>query len=594
MSLRLVSTLRYLRPVQVAYRVRRAARSIVNRALPGFAARRLQRRIPARPACRQFAPPAWESKPCMTGYGMFSAEGLERGEFRFLNSAKTFSGPIAWKNPEQSYLWDFNLHYFEYIHCVASRPGGADRVRGWMREWIAGNPCPREPGWHPYTTSLRTMNWVRFFLAHPDGGVAHDDLLRSLYAQLLFLESNLEKHLLANHLLENGRALLFGGLFFSGKDADRWRAVGARILADEIDEEYLPQGGHYERSPMYHCILLEGLLETAQLLHAAGSPPAWLPELLRMCDWLWKIRTPDGWYPLFNDAAFGISAPPDHLLETAGRHFGWIPPAPAALSDCDQLCVMRTGSWYCAIDGAEIGPSYNPGHAHSDNFTFELFFDGRPVVVDSGTHHYDRDAARLDERRTAAHNTVVVNGIEQSDVWGSFRVGRRSNPGRVTWREQPAGTLIFEGEYQNAVEPASRIAHQRTVRLDETDGLLVEDTLTGRGMLNAASYLHLAPGWSAEADGPGLRLRLGTLELSLSLSPGLVATIDDYRYAPQFGLSLPARCIKLSRQAPDRLQMACAISRRSGRELSFPRAEHPAAAGATRHASIRQPEPIAR
>ena len=33
------------------------------------------------------------------------------------------------------------------------------------------------------------------------------------------------------------------------------------LLYKELDEQILPDGSHYEQSPMYHCILLDRLLD---------------------------------------------------------------------------------------------------------------------------------------------------------------------------------------------------------------------------------------------------------------------------------------------------------------------------------------------
>jgi hypothetical protein len=78
---------------------------------------------------------------------------------------------------------------------------------------------------------------------------------------------------------------------------------------------------------------------------------------------------------------------------------------------------------------ADVGdpcPPDLPAHAHADCLSFELAADGRRVVVDPGTSTYTEGAQRTHERSTAAHNTVAVDGADQSEVWGAFRAGRRA------------------------------------------------------------------------------------------------------------------------------------------------------------------------
>jgi hypothetical protein len=135
-------------------------------------------------------------------------------------------------------------------------------------------------------------------------------------------------HLLANHLLKNGKALFFGGVFFTGPEAERWRARGLEILLREADEQILADGGHYERSPMYHCIVLEDYLDVLNLLQAVpGLVPAEAENRLRAAAsralrFLADITAGDGRIPLFNDAAFGIVAEPGVLVDYGSRVVG--------------------------------------------------------------------------------------------------------------------------------------------------------------------------------------------------------------------------------------------------------------------------------
>ena len=71
---------------------------------------------------------------------------------------------------------------------------------------------------------------------------------------------------------------------------------------------------------------------------------------------------------------------------------------------------------------------YLPGHAHADTLTFELSVHGQRLLVNSGTSCYGTGAERLRQRGTAAHNTVVLNDEDSSEVWGGFRVARRARP----------------------------------------------------------------------------------------------------------------------------------------------------------------------
>jgi uncharacterized heparinase superfamily protein len=563
----LFHTLRYLRPVQWRYRIKNTLQGQLHKRFPAYTRTALLRRVPAaimlRPSVGRVA---WFEKTHDGAYGFFRAAEIAEGRFTFLGCTRQFDGPVRWRNADVSYLWDFNLHYFEYLEPLAElgTEESAACTRALIAAWIAENPCPVQPGWHPYPLSLRTINWIKLFINHP--GFADDAALRSLYAQFLFLERNLEGHLQVNHLLENGRALLFGGLYFDGPDADRWFKLGLHLLMQEVDEEYLPHGGHFERSPMYHCILLEALLDTHAYLVAAGHGTAWLAGPLRgMCAWLEDIRTPDGWFPLFNDAAIGVSAAPDEVLRNAARMLGYERKATLAeVRDCDQFYVLDAGAVVCAIDGAPIGPSYNAGHAHSDNFTFELFVDGAKVVADAGTSTYEVTPQRIAERSTAAHNTVLINGVEQSEAWGGFRVARRSNPD-ISHAGRSGECLVFRGRYRNQVESFQELSHERVIALHDSGWMLVWDRIEAGGAITAESLCRLVPECEVIGTTDGFAIsRPGGGALRLWPIGCQRATLREDRYGPEFGKSLPATQVSMIAEGARRVAFGYFIARDGG------------------------------
>ncbi|MFO1266416.1 MAG: heparinase II/III family protein [Rubrivivax sp.] len=114
---------------------------------------------------------------------------------------------------------------------------------------------------------MRIVNWIKWFLA---GEPAQAPWLASLAVQARWLAQRLEWHLLGNHLFANAKALFFAGLFFEGREADEWLATGARILERELPEQVLDDGGQFERSPMYHALALEDVLDLLNVLRDAG------------------------------------------------------------------------------------------------------------------------------------------------------------------------------------------------------------------------------------------------------------------------------------------------------------------------------------
>lgn len=560
-------TVRHLRPVQWRYRLLQTMRESLRQRFPARWRRSLLRRVPGVPEIRhpQHAV-EWFHRAHDGSHGMFSTAEVLEGRFTFLNQGKQFGEGIEWLNPEFTYLWDFNLHYFEWLSALASqgevKPAGETReaMAKALDSWIEANPCPSKPAWHPYPTSLRIINWVKSLRLHPELG--SDVVHRSLYAQSLGLERNLEGHLMVNHFLENGRALLFAGLYFSGRDADRWVVRGLEILRQELTEEWLPRGGHFERSPMYHAILAEGLLDTHALLSAHDRPADWLAApLRRMCEWLASVQTPDGWFPLFNDAAIGISASPDTILANASRLIGYERPSTTdPVRDCDGLWILEDDTFVCAVDGAPIGPDYNPGHAHADNLSFEAWYRGKKLVVDPGVYTYDSGPVRDWFRSSFSHNTVVINGLEQSETWGGFRVARRSHARSRACRK--GELLVFQGEYSNATAREEGVRHERILALLPEGAMLIWDRIHARESIHAESTCQFAPEWTARKVGDGhLTLALGTGdELHLStLDEGEVQT-EAGVYSPEFGRAVAVSRVRMIRSGRRLLETGYLIS----------------------------------
>jgi uncharacterized heparinase superfamily protein len=422
--------------------------------------------------------------------------------FRFLNEEREV---VSWNDAGASKLWLYNLHYFE------------SPEEELIEAWIEGNSTGEGNGWEPYPLSLRIVNWIKYALA---GGRLSPAAQNSLVAQAEALSSRIEFHLLANHVFVNGKALLFAGAFFGGADADRWLAKGLKILSAQIAEQILPDGGHFERSPMYHELILEDILDLINLRRCfALQIPDWSEVASRMLGWLRQMMHPDGEIALFNDAAFGIAPRPAQIGNYAARLAITASNEPLGGSGYVRL---ERGETVLLFDAAPIGPDYQPGHAHADTLSFEVSYRGRRVLVNSGTSTYEKNAERLRQRSTAAHNTVRIDGADQSEIWGAFRVARRARPfGLKTDRNS-----YVEAAHTGYHRLPSPVTHRRRVELDE-DRVTVTDTLEGDGEHAIELFWHLYPG----------------AKVSIQTDPDVRTDEQDSTFHPEFGLILPNRCI---------------------------------------------------
>jgi uncharacterized heparinase superfamily protein len=240
-------TLRHLKVGQVLGRVRfRLARP----------APELQAAPPLRASGGAWLPPA-QREPSLVG----------PSRFRFMNVEHDLD-QVGWDDPAVDRLWRYQQHYFDDLNAIdaASR---ADWQQALLTRWQRDNPPARGTGWEPYPVSLRIVNWIKWQL----GGAALDaDALHSLAVQARWLRQRLEWHLLGNHLFANAKALVFAGAFFDGTEAEGWLRNGLDIVQRELGEQVLADGGHFERSTMYHALALEDLLDLVNLACARAAP----------------------------------------------------------------------------------------------------------------------------------------------------------------------------------------------------------------------------------------------------------------------------------------------------------------------------------
>ena len=465
---------------------------------------------------------------------------------------------VGWDGPGVARLWRYHQHYFDDLNAQGAEHRDPLHVE-LIARWIAANPPGHGPGWEPYPLSLRIVRWIQWLLgdhAAPAG------MIDSLAAQARWLTQRLETHLLGNHLFANAKALVFAGLFFSGDEARTWLRCGVRILQRELGEQILADGGQFERSPMYHALALEDVLDLIAAIDALGAGvaetialrdelAARVPAMLR---WLRAMTHPDGTLGRFNDCADGV-APANPALFRLAADLGFAASAEERLDGAGGVLPLaesgylrvEQGAAVALIDVAPVGPDYLPGHAHADTLSFELSLGGRRVVVNGGTSCYGEGAERARERATAAHSTVEVAGQSSSEVWAGFRVGRRARP-QPPRIERDADSIRIASAHDGYSHLAGRPMHRRSWRF-APGSLVVEDEVSDARWPALARY-HLAPGLALAADGSG-RWRVSdgdAVVAEIEVMAGSAHAQASF-HAPRFGLVEPTTCLAITLDA---------------------------------------------
>lgn len=442
--------------------------------------------------------------------------------FTFLNLTQTFINEIDWNFQSYGKLWNYNLQYFALIN----QEGLSEEIRVyWLREFYTKLSLGTVK-LEPYPASLRIMNIIRFFSLDKARKTKYVDILINLHAELNWVHSNYEYHLLGNHLLENSFAMLMGSYFFGEK---YWENKAFATLEVQLNEQILDDGAHFELSPMYHQIILFRVLEAIDYLPEEAKLFRFLrSKATLMFGWLKQITYSNGDIPHFNDSADGITFTSQELFKLA-----------ADLGiDSNEVRLHESGfrkltnaNFELIADVHGISPSYQPGHNHSDHLSFILYFEGKPLIVDPGTSTYNISERRNWERSSMAHNTVTVNNMDQSEVWSGFRVGRRAN---VKILNESQSEISASAEYKE-------LLHIRNFSISESS-ILISDKLNVGSLAMARFYLH-----------PDIGIKNNNSK-SLTLTNGIKVTfeeidelcISNYEFSEGFNKLASGICVEAS------------------------------------------------
>jgi len=515
------NTLRHLKPIQIYYRICYFARNkIIKPKLTHPSGKNL-----------------YSYSFLKFIQGIAPLESYYNGSFSFLNqTAKHFSLLTGegdqgvkqdWNFPDFGKLWTYNLNYFDYLQQPSlTREKGIELIHNFIHQSES-----HTTGLDPYPTSLRIINWIKFISRH---SINDPLIIESLHDQCKLLLKNIEYHLLGNHILENGFALFSAGLFYNETG---FYEKGRQILVTQLNEQILDDGGHFELSPMYHAIILNRLLDLINILqNNPGTDQELLPfiqeKASRMILWISEMTFSSGDIPLFNDAARNIAPDTKQLLDYADRL--------DITSKSENYKLSASGyrkyasnCFEMIIDAGIVGPRYIPGHAHADMLNFELYINGKPYIVDTGTSTYLQGAIRSYERSTSAHNSVTIGSTDQSEMWGSHRVARMAEC--LILSDDPKELWATVTGF-----PPLNATHRRTLRFQE-DHIEIEDVISNTKNLKGFAYFHFSPGVRVDLIDNHATTSYGTLYFESADS----IEVGEFNYAPEFNKTIPATLLKV-------------------------------------------------
>ena len=438
-----------------------------------------------------------------------SARTIERADevlehiFRSASCPPTkIEGPIRWNEDPHNYdQWAIHLNrHFDWLHLgrAYAHTGDAKYAREFvalLNSWLDAMPVTigshyvQGPHFVPGRTPLTLDAGIRmaqtWWPAYYHFRAAPEFDANSQFRMLLSFVEHADYLMNEEyfHVENNWGAMEANGLFHIAamlpemREAKLWLDTARERLIGCLDAQVYPDGAQKELTPGYHRVTLGNILGSLELAQRTGTelPEGLIARLEAMFEYFAAIAMPDGRTPAVNDAGWGRAASAmaevpelfperaDLLYAMTGGRSGVPPTRTSWHLPWAGWSIMRTG--WTPQDSYlffESGP-FGRAHQHEDKLGIICHVAGKTVLTEGGTYSYDRSDWRRYVLSTRAHNTVMVDGLEQ-----------HRRPLRETWvTDAPTDAHWFSddafdyarGVYDDGYgdDNAVRVAHERQV-----------------------------------------------------------------------------------------------------------------------------------
>lgn len=344
-------------------------------------------------------------------------------------------------------LWKENYAYLEFLLPLAwsypaLKPADRNRAVQILEEQLTlwWSLPSKLQHWSVYGVARRILTTSQLLPMLPDCSPAIQlKIIQMLYQDSDRVSQFLEKDIGGNHLIKDLVALLTAGILLAanpvtGDKAEKILLQVKKQLLPVFESQRLPDGFHFERTPMYHAWVLTDLLDCVHLLQQNDVRSAHLSPLIAcaqsMVSVLLNLAHSSGQLPMFGDSSLPQTPPLGSLIEYARQMLalpgdfnlnrGLLPVS--SFPEAGYVMFRTDTPASLFVKYGQMAPKALPAHSHGDIGSFEIHVGQQPVIVDSGIQDYEPGLVRDYFRGTGAHNTIWTPGEDQAEFWGSFRV----------------------------------------------------------------------------------------------------------------------------------------------------------------------------
>ncbi|GAA0547465.1 heparinase II/III domain-containing protein [Halorubrum ejinorense] len=489
------------------------------------------------------------------------------GNLSFLNETVSFEDgeSISVDVPrviEQSLHWKLKCWGFEHLKPIwltAHEPSEiSDKEiaihRSWLDDWIEDHPIATDSQylrryWMPHSVCLRILNWARYdsLFASQLDETFRRNIRRFVYKNAVFLSDNVEHGVGGNHLIENAVALVVAGIY---ANEPAWLRQGQQIFEQAGEEQFFEDGGHIERSPMYHLIVCQRFLTAVDLLESISEGSKSLRETATDgVHFIERLRPPDDQIPLLNDSVFGEALPLTSCLEYA-QSIGietnlHSEPDPYRSLPESGFFWLGTDDSQLLITAHEITVPHLPAHAHVHPGQVCLWIGGKRILTDTGVFEYSAGTTRQRDRSIQSHNTVQVGTLEPVRLASSFWMWGTLDP-EVEFSEGSPLRMAYD---VNGIGHPT-YTHERTVER-VSDGWQITDQVECKNE-SALSRFHVHPEYSATLNSTDQYVTIedneGIPTAELEALEGNKMTLGTAPYHPEYGKEQSRAVVTLHRE----------------------------------------------
>jgi hypothetical protein len=477
------------------------------------------------------------------------------------------------------FVWEPNRHQHLVVLGRAYRATGDERyaraVMEQLDSWLDACPFGRGMNWRStLELGVRLINWVWALDLVRETGLPGEPLrsrvLESVHQHAWEIARRYSGGSSANnHLVGEAAGVFVATAYFAGLDAGgRLHGESRDILAREILRQSHEDGGTREQAIGYQVFVLQFYLVVDAVARALDGrmPRPFEARLEQMLGFIRAMAEGGDELPAFGDADDGYvldlggrasdwrswlgvgavrferpdlaaeaRAPSETVRWLLGRGAGERLEALRCRAGAGALAARafpesgyyllqagspRDGSGVSVVfDCGELGFGSIAAHGHADALSFTLRAFGGDVLVDPGTYDYfSYPEWRRYFRSTRAHNTIEIDGVDQSTIEGPFLWGRRADARCLRWEPRPDGGRVT-GEHDGYRRLPDPVLHRRTLDLAGTPPVLtVTDEIRAEGDHDVAICFHAPEGAEVVPAGGrsfGIRLPGGVVRLTL-------------------------------------------------------------------------------